>query len=218
ALAFDESPSLVLYSPDWHVGVVGIVAARICEQFRRPAIVLTQSPQDGELLTGSARSYGGLSLVDSLAGCTDTLESFGGHAAAAGVKLRTEALDAFREQWADSVANLLELPSDNVQPASPDTDWTSLPAIRITDISAALEDDLWTLAPFDELLPAPVCRLEGVHVGRCSYMGRERTHLNLVLTDGSRQVRVAGFNMSHLQPQLQAGTALTAVVELEPDN
>ena len=218
ALSFDESPSLVLYSADWHIGVVGIVAARICEQFKRPAIVLTQSPQDSDLLTGSARSFGGVSLVDSLAGCTETLESFGGHAAAAGVKLRVDALDAFREQWADSVAAILEQPRASEDIPAAHGDWNELPAIHITDLSSALEDDLWTLAPFDDVLPSPVCRLEGVHVGRCSYMGKERTHLNLVLTDGSRQVRVAGFNMSHLYRELQQGTPLTAVVELEPDN
>ncbi|MEZ5338927.1 MAG: DHH family phosphoesterase [bacterium] len=219
ALGFDEAPALVLSDPDWHIGVLGIVAARIAEQFRRPAIVLSQSPQDSDLLTGSARSHGGLSLVDSLAGCTAELESFGGHAAAAGVKLRRDALEAFRSAWADSVARIqAESAAAEQAEVSPHEDWSLLPELRISEMSAVLEDELWLLAPFDTVLPAPRCRLSGVHVGRCSYLGRERSHLNLVLTDGQRQVRVAAFNMSHLQPRLQPGTSLQAVIELEPDN
>ena len=217
ALAFDDAPVLVLYSADWHIGVVGIVAARIAEQFKRPAIVMTGSPEDPELLSGSARSFGGISLVDSLADCTQLLHSYGGHAAAAGVKLALDNMDQFRAAWSDAVAGM-QVQTENA-PASAGEDWSSLPALRITDLSSRLEEELWQLAPFDDaILPAPRCRLTGVHVARCSYMGRDRTHLNIVLSDGERQVRVAGFNKSHLLPDFKAGEPVIPIVELEPDN
>lgn len=218
ALEFDESPSLVLYSEQWHIGVVGIVAARIAEQFQRPSLVLTQSPHDPDLITGSARSFGGISLVDSLSRCTDELVSFGGHAGAAGVKMKLEALDALRSSWSDSVVEFAGS-SESAQRQNEAEDWENLPGIVIGDLSAQLEDELWQLAPFDQdCLPTPRCRLEGVYVARCSYMGREKTHLNLTFADGERQVRVAGFNKSHLQPRLRTGDRVTPVVELEPDN
>ncbi len=217
ALAFGDSPALVLYDEQWHIGVVGIVAARIAEQFERPALVLTQSPTDPDLLTGSARSFGNISLVDSLAGCENELVSFGGHAAAAGVKLKVDAIDAFRVAWADSVASRAD--QDQAGPQTQHNAWADLPGIGIGDMSARFEDEIWQLAPFDStILPAPRAVLQGVHVARCSYMGREKTHINLVLTDGQRQVRVAGFNMSHLYARLQPGSVVQPVVEFEADN
>lgn len=217
ALAYGDAPVLVLFDTDWHIGVVGIVAARIAEQFRRPALVLTGSPQDSGLLSGSARSYGGISLVESLAACSEFIHSYGGHAAAAGVKLRQEQVDDFREAWAYQVDALLQEPTTSA--VEDRADWSSLPSFRISEISSRLEDELWQLAPFDKsILPAPRCRLDGVHVARCSYMGKERTHLNVLLTDGERQVRVAAFNMSHLITEFKPGEKVTPVVELEPDN
>ena len=218
ALGFEDAPALVLYESDWHIGVVGIVAARIAEQFKRPSLVLTASPQDPGLLSGSARSYAGVSLVDSLGACTQLLEGFGGHAAAAGVKLRLEMLDEFRDAWSGAVIDLEGQAASADQPLLQD-DWSGLPELHIADLSGRLEDELWQLAPFnDAVLPAPRCRLQGVYVARCSFMGRDRTHLNIVLSDGERQVRVAGFNKSHMLSRFKAGEPVSPVVQLEPDN
>jgi single-stranded-DNA-specific exonuclease len=217
ALSYGDAPVLVLFDADWHIGVVGIVAARIAEQFRRPALVLTGSPQDSGLLSGSARSYDGISLVDTLGVCSEFIHSFGGHAAAAGVKLRLEQVEEFREAWSDSVSVQAAEPLE--QAREDPGDWLKLPALKLAELSSRLEDELWQLAPFDKtILPAPRCRLEGVHVARCSYMGKERTHLNLLVTDGERQVRVAAFNKSHLFDVFKPGQAINPVVELEPDN
>ena len=85
----------VLYKPYWHAGVIGIVAAMIAEQFHKPTIVLTKNKDS---LDGSGRSVGNLDLFAILQECKDTLNHYGGHAAAVGVSLPEDKLEFFREQ------------------------------------------------------------------------------------------------------------------------
>jgi single-stranded-DNA-specific exonuclease len=84
----------VVYNPDWHKGVVGIVASRLIENFHRPTIVLTFS--DG-LISGSARSIKKFDIYDAIDSCSHLLEHFGGHTFAAGLALKPENLDTFIE-------------------------------------------------------------------------------------------------------------------------
>ncbi|MDR2668950.1 MAG: single-stranded-DNA-specific exonuclease RecJ [Desulfovibrio sp.] len=95
---------LVLFAPDWHPGVVGIVAARIAEKLHRPTVVL--SAIEGKL-KGSGRSVPGFDLHDAFQSCSGLLLGYGGHKAAAGLSMRAELLDAFREEFHAAVQNRL---------------------------------------------------------------------------------------------------------------
>jgi single-stranded-DNA-specific exonuclease len=92
--------STVLYHPDWHKGVVGIVASRVLEKHYKPTIVLTIN--DG-MISGSARSIREFDIHAALTQCSDLLEQFGGHAFAAGLSLKPERLDEFVERF-ESIA------------------------------------------------------------------------------------------------------------------
>lgn len=84
---------LVVYNPEWHEGVVGIVASRVVEKYRRPTFVLSRA--ENGLIKGSGRSVSSVSLIHAVAQCSDLLEKFGGHEMAAGVSLKEENLPAF---------------------------------------------------------------------------------------------------------------------------
>ncbi|KAA6182193.1 single-stranded-DNA-specific exonuclease RecJ [Thiohalocapsa marina] len=128
AAARDPLPAgLCLYGEDWHQGVIGIVAARLREHWHRPVIIFARAG-DGDL-RGSARSVDGLHMRD----CIDAVDKrhpglirrFGGHAMAAGLSLRPEALDAFRAAFAEQVRQELgeapaerELRSDGLLPGA----------------------------------------------------------------------------------------------------
>jgi single-stranded-DNA-specific exonuclease len=90
----------VVFHPDWHKGVVGIVASRIIEKDYKPTIVLTES---NGVITGSARSVKGFNVYEALNQCAELLEQFGGHFYAAGMTLKKENLDAFIKAF-DAVA------------------------------------------------------------------------------------------------------------------
>lgn len=94
----------VLYNSSWHKGVVGIVASRIIDYRYRPTIILTSS--NGKI-TGSARSIPGFDLYKALNQCASLLENFGGHMFAAGLTLKKENLELFREKFEEVVSNMI---------------------------------------------------------------------------------------------------------------
>jgi single-stranded-DNA-specific exonuclease len=95
----------VVYNPNWHKGVVGIVASRLIESFYRPTIVLTKS---NELISGSARSIPGFDLHQAVEACSDLLETFGGHTYAAGLTMKEENLEKFKHRFEKYVAENID--------------------------------------------------------------------------------------------------------------
>jgi single-stranded-DNA-specific exonuclease len=91
-----DSLSTVVFHPEWHKGVIGIVASRLTETYYRPTIVLTLS---NGLITGSARSVKDFDIYDAIDACSDLLEHFGGHTYAAGLSLKPENFQAFRQRF-----------------------------------------------------------------------------------------------------------------------
>jgi len=133
AMIPDPPPAgLVLSSPDWHEGVVGIVAARLAEKVNRPAILLSES--DG-MASGSGRSIPGFDLLAAVTACSAPLHSFGGHRAACGLRMPRSAVPAFREAFTAYAAARLR-PED---------------LVRRQDVDAIVCGDELTLALADEL-------------------------------------------------------------------
>jgi single-stranded-DNA-specific exonuclease len=97
--------STVLFYPDWHKGVIGIVASRLTEKYYRPTIVLTES--NGKA-TGSARSVKDFDVYDAIEACSDLLEQFGGHKYAAGLTLKLENIEAFQKRFEEVVIATIE--------------------------------------------------------------------------------------------------------------
>jgi len=95
-----KSNTTVVYRPDWHQGVVGIVASRLTDSYYRPTIVLTQN---NSLITGSARSVKDYDIYDAIDSCSDLLEHFGGHKYAAGLSLKSENFDKFKKRFNEYV-------------------------------------------------------------------------------------------------------------------
>ena len=107
--------AIVAANEGWHVGVIGIVASKLVERFCRPTILF--SIEDDGFARGSGRSVNGLHLLETLAECKDLLETFGGHAAAAGMTIKTTNIEAFRMRFNEAVRRRLgsEQPSPLVK-------------------------------------------------------------------------------------------------------
>ena len=130
--------STVVYSPDWHKGVVGIVASRLIETYYRPTIVLTES---NGLITGSARSVKDFDIYDAIDACSDLLEHFGGHKYAAGLSLKPENLNAFMDKFEKTVSDTIE---DDM--LIPEVEIDAM--LELTDISPKFFRVLKQFAPF----------------------------------------------------------------------
>jgi single-stranded-DNA-specific exonuclease len=101
----ENDPALVLAGVGWHPGIIGIVAGRLAEKHHRPVILIALDGVGGRPGTGSARSAGGVDLHRALSACSRHLLGFGGHAAAAGLKIDEANVDAFRAEFCDFVAS-----------------------------------------------------------------------------------------------------------------
>jgi len=164
----------VVFDPDWHKGVIGIVASRLTETYYRPTIVLTKS---NELITGSARSVKDFDIYDAVDACSDLLEHFGGHKYAAGLSLKEENLNAFQELFENIVSETIE-------------DHMLIPEIEIdaklnlNDINNKFYRILKQFAPFGPNNMTPVFQTNGViDSGYARIVGNNHLKLNVVHRD-----------------------------------
>ena len=159
-------PALVLSSPDWHEGVVGIVASRLAERVYRPTILLSEGE---EVAKGSGRSIPGFDLLEAVQASSAALLGYGGHRAACGLRLPCAQIGAFREAFTASVAARL-CSGDLVRRTRVDS---------ITggdDLTLALADELELLAPHGVGNPAASLLLHGAEISS-PRLTRDRRHL-----------------------------------------
>ncbi len=165
-----NSRTTVLFHQGWHKGVIGIVASRLIETYYRPTVILTES-KDG-FATGSARSVPGYDLYQAIESCSDLLESFGGHMFAAGLTLKQENLQSFRERFEKFVSDTIReehlVPSVNVDEEVP-----------IEDVGIDMYRYLERFQPFGPENMAPVFVSRRVKTLSCQPVGNNGTHLKL---------------------------------------
>ena len=160
----------------WHIGVVGIVAARVLQQFYRPTIILGG---DGEQFRGSGRSIAGFDLAAALRQCDDLLVRHGGHAMAAGVTLQPANLDAFRARL-NELARRALTPEQRQAPLRLDAE------VRLDAMTLECLDILDRLKPTGQGNPAVQFFARNVTQQRPPLrMGADKQHLKLWVTDGA---------------------------------
>lgn len=188
---FDPATShvVVLGSRNWHPGVVGIVASVIMRRYHKPTFIISID-EDG-VGKGSGRSIPGISLVEAIHACSDTLLAGGGHDMAAGLELREEMLDAFRAQFDAFVA----------EHASPEQLTPSLEIdaeVSFSELSVSLLDSYSLLEPFGNSNPQPVFMSRNVMLSDAPkhLMGN---HLRLCLRQGAYEQDALFFNAGDLR-------------------
>lgn len=144
--------STVLFSPEWHKGVIGIVASRLTEHFYRPTVILTQS---NGLVTGSARSVKDFDIYEAISSCSEYLEHFGGHKYAAGLCLKPENLEKFSNAFEIAVARSISSAS-----LIPEIEIDA--EIKLSDITSKFFRILKQFAPHGPENPSPVFLTRGV--------------------------------------------------------
>ena len=165
-----QQGAIVLADPEWHQGVVGIVASRLTEKYGCPAFMICLDQGMGK---GSCRSWGGVNLFELLMGCGDLLESFGGHALAAGFMVREENIPALAQRLRQGV---LEQQAGQEPPSVLETDGIVQPQ----QLDVASVEALDALEPCGTGNPRPVLVITGAHVQSAVQVGRGR-HLKLRL-------------------------------------
>jgi single-stranded-DNA-specific exonuclease len=189
----DRLPAaIVLSSPDWHEGVVGIVASRVVDQTGRPTILLSET--DG-VAKGSGRSIPAFDLLAGVAACSGRLLTYGGHQAACGLSLRTDDVASFGEALAGYADDRLSA-----------DDFRSLITVEAVaagdELTLGLTDELDLFEPHGFGNPRPLLLLHGAEIGACR-LTRNRRHMQCdVRLDGvtAPGVRFGFSAVSELRP------------------
>ncbi len=182
---FVDDPVLVVSNVGWNHGIIGIVAAKLLEKYKKPTYVLEEM---GEEAKGSARSYGDFSAADAIRASDDIITKGGGHKFAAGVTLPTDNIAAFRtrvnsfyrKQNLCNQQNLLLPKADAL--------------IKFDDVNEALIESLADLEPFGNGNPQPVLQSENILVLGQRRMGADGQHVKLTLQDGDARLDMLAFN------------------------
>lgn len=166
--------AIVLYSEEWHRGIIGIVASRLTEIYHRPSVVLTCTD---DMATGSARSVPGFDVYKAVAYCRDLLENFGGHTYAAGLSMKVENVPEFRRRFEAYVESHI-LPEQTCATITVDA------LINFRDINRKFFADLKKFAPYGPENPKPVFCTKCVYdYGTSKVVGRDQEHIKLELVD-----------------------------------
>ena len=187
--AHPPGSAIVLYSSEWHTGVVGIVASRLVEMFYRPAFLF--SLKNG-IAKGSARSIPPFHIYKGITECAELLIGYGGHSQAAGLRLHAENLHAFKKQINSIVENTLS-----------EEDMTPLleidAGIELFEINSNLTREITLLEPFGNSNQAPLFGAKGVEVINPRIVGNN--HLKMTLKQKSIGIDSIAFSKGNLLEQ-----------------
>ncbi len=175
---------LVIPHENWHHGIVGIVSSKITEKFYKPSILFAI---DGDEAKGSGRSINGYNLFEALENSSELLVKFGGHELAAGLSIKTENIDKFRELINSYTPK--QLTEEAMLPT------VSIDAvIKVAYINLDTVDDINKLQPFGVDNPTPVFATKNVKIHKISTMSEGR-HLRMTLLKDNKFIDTVGFGM-----------------------
>ena len=191
-----QNSTTVVYSENWHKGVIGIVASRLIETYYRPTLVFTKS---GEKLAASARSVKGFDVYNALEQCAEYIEQFGGHKYAAGLTLLPENYQQFKQQFEEVVAETL--PEELKTP-----ELTIDSELDLSEITPKLHRIIQQMAPFGPQNMKPLFSSTSVRDnGYGKQVGADKSHLKLNLIYGSdnKTYNAIGFGLGNKLPVIQ---------------
>jgi single-stranded-DNA-specific exonuclease len=201
---FDGAKDFVIVegNTQWHIGVVGIVAARVLHEFYRPTIILGG---DGAMWRGSGRSIEGFDLAAALRSCHELLARHGGHAMAAGMTLAVEKVDLFRTR-------LNELARQTLQPGQLQPALMIDAEVALAELTVARVEELSQLEPVGQGNPAVRLAIGGLrHQQAPQRMGKENQHVKFRVTDGKQTLEAVWWNGGQAQwPEGKFDLAVTA--------
>jgi single-stranded-DNA-specific exonuclease len=209
----DNIPAIVLADPDWHPGIVGIVASRLVELYARPVLLIGLRQERGEACLvgqGSGRSVPGFPLHEALHACREHLLSHGGHAAAAGFKIQPEAIDGFREHFCNFA-------SRHFQTGPPAPKLVIDAEVPLATLTPGLVQDLDRLEPYGAENCRPLFLASGLQIdGEPRKVGGGERHLSFRVRQQGRTLRAIAFNMAERTHELMSSSGACSLV-FSPD-
>lgn len=202
--AIKDDKVLVIAHENWHHGIVGIVSSKITEKFYKPSILFAV---DGDEAKGSGRSISGFNLFEALENTSDILEKFGGHELAAGLSIKTENIEKFRE-------------AINKQTITDFDETAIIPTVAIdavikpSYITLETVDEINKLQPFGVDNPTPVFAVRNIKIHKISTMS-DGKHLRMTLLKDNKFLDAVGFGMGEYYNHLKEGDFIEVAFGLD---
>ncbi len=203
----------IVYNPEWHKGVIGIVASRLMEHYYRPTIVFTLSASNG-LITGSARSVKAYDIYNAIDACSDLLEHFGGHKFAAGLAIKPENFEAFKERFGAYVNKTIEesmlIPEIEIDAC-----------LSLDSINSRFYSVLKQFAPFGPGNMSPVFMSSRVRAEKGSLRILKEKHIKMKIKDADAGIiafDTIAFSMNHKYDIVNQSEAFKACYHIEENS
>lgn len=203
---------VIIETGKWHEGVLGIIAGRLVEEYKRPAFVLAET--ENNIYKGSGRSFGDFSLAEALDFTKDAIIGGGGHAGAAGVRVDGKNLYAFREKINEYYRSLhLTNQTDYLKQHA------DLTITNLKELSLDFLDELKLLEPFGAGNEEPIFRLEDIDIVNTTRMGSDRNHLRLDIRDKKgNNLKLVAFFAPETWLSLSIEDRISPLVKISENN
>lgn len=199
-----EDKIIIIPHENWHHGIVGIVSSKITEKFYKPSILFAI---DGDEAKGSGRSVTGFNLFGALEYSSGLLEKFGGHELAAGLTIKTDNIEAFREKINEFAKDHMD---DEILTPTISLD----AAIKVNYITLDTVHDINKLQPFGVNNPTPTFAVRNIKIHRISVMSEGR-HLRMTLFKDGKYLDSVGFGMGEFYSYLNEGDYIDVAFALD---
>ena len=201
-----EEPVIVVKG-NYGEGIVGIIAGRITEQYKRPSFVLTEV--DG-VLKGSGRSFGEFNLSEALKNCSEILLSGGGHAAACGMSIKQENFEEFKERVNGYYRSLGLKNQERFLDVKEDISVSELDKLNLE-----LMEEIAQLEPFGEGNPEPIFLLPDMFVQDAGTIGINGKHLRILIRDDNgKTMKLVAFNAPKEWTEVRPGARVSVFTVL----
>ncbi|WP_077367282.1 single-stranded-DNA-specific exonuclease RecJ [Anaerosalibacter sp. Marseille-P3206] len=201
----DKDKVIVLASDKWHSGIIGICASKVTDKYFKPTILFSI---EGDLARGSARSIPTFDIYDGLSKCSDMFEKFGGHRQAAGILIKTEKIDEFRESINNIAEEFLD-EEDFIQEVVVDCE------VEAKDVTIKTIKEINELEPFGIDNPSPKFIFTDGHIKNIRQIGKDNKHLKVQLNKDDKIIDGIGFSMGEYGNILNSGDLVDIIVNLD---
>lgn len=202
-LVKENDEIIVAWGKNWHEGVIGIVASRLCKHYKKPAIVFSV---DEHRAKGSARSVNKFDILRLIASQKELLISFGGHKGAAGIVIESKNLPKFKEAI-NSSCFLQDL--DGISPYADEI----LGEIDIKELDLELLDILEFFEPYGQKNPRPIFEIKNAFVSNIRLIGREKNHIKITIEKNGVKKQALFFNYDFMPKEGDVVDLIASVIK-----
>lgn len=190
-LGGETKRGIVLVSENWHPGVIGIVASRLVDRFAKPAVMIAFDKKGSDVARGSARGVKSFNILEGIKACASFLEKFGGHKAAAGLTLRRDKLEGFKEAFLMYLNHAVT--EEDLMP-----EITLDAAVSLDELDLRVLSEIETLAPFGMANSKPIFCLTDARIIETEVV--KQRHLRFKLKHNGCAKSAIGFGLAGLHP------------------